>query len=384
MRQWTWAQVRARRLARHRLLGRPASAEPADVVAAVVAVHAQVQSAAELSIGLRAHGITTPQVQQALWGDRSLVKGFGPRGTVHLFAAADLPMWTGALGAVPNASGPVDGVRLTPGELDEVVAAIGEALSGGACLTVDELGAAVLDRSGAWAGELTVPAFGGMWPRWRLAISAAGHRGMLCFGPQRGRLVTYTGPANWLPGFGPDEPAAALAAVVCRYLTAFGPATSDHFAQWLAAPRRWAAELFASMASQLTAVVMAGRPAWLVRGDAEPPTERARGIRLLPYFDAYIVGSHPRPLLFPGTAATRALSGTGQAGTVPVVLLSGEVAGVWHLRRAGRRLNFTVELLRELSTRHRTELGNEVERTAAVLQGSATLNFGTIPTAHHL
>lgn len=384
MQRWTWAQVRARRLARHRLLGRPARAEPADVVAAVGAVHAQVLSAAELSIELRADGITKFDVQQALWGDRSLVKGFGPRGTVHLFAAADLPMWSGALGAVPIVAGPADGVRLAPGELDEVVAAIGEALSGGACLTVDELGAAVLDRTGAWAGELSVPAFGGMWPRWRLAISSAGHRGMLCFGPQRGRLVTYTGPGNWLPGFGPDEPAVALAAVVCRYLTAFGPATSDNFAQWLAAPRRWAAELFASMASQLTAVEVAGGPAWLVRGDAEPPAGRARGIRLLPYFDAYVVGSHPRPLLFPGPIAARALSGTGQAGTVPVVLLSGEVAGVWHLRRGGRRLNFTVELLRELGTRQRIELENEVERTAALLQGSPALSFGTIPTAHHL
>src|SRR2546430_11134802 len=32
--------------------------------------------------------------QHALWQDRSLVKTFGPRGTVHLLPAADLPMWT--------------------------------------------------------------------------------------------------------------------------------------------------------------------------------------------------------------------------------------------------------------------------------------------------
>ena len=44
-----------------------------------------------------------------------------------------------------------------------------------------------------------------------------------------------------------------------------------------------------------------------------------RGVRLLPYFDAYTVGCHPREQLFPGLAAQRALS-RGQAGNVPVLL----------------------------------------------------------------
>ena len=45
-------------------------------------------------------------------------------------------------------------------------------------------------------------------------------------------------------------------------------------------------------------------------------------MRLLPYFDAYVVGSHPREVVFPGRAYERALSG-GQAGNFPVVLVDG-------------------------------------------------------------
>jgi hypothetical protein len=59
-------------------------ARPADVVAAMCGAHAQVLSAAELSVGLRIAGSTRTDGRHALWTDRSLVKTFGPRGTVHL------------------------------------------------------------------------------------------------------------------------------------------------------------------------------------------------------------------------------------------------------------------------------------------------------------
>nr|BFE79085.1 hypothetical protein GCM10020093_016860 [Planobispora longispora] len=67
-------------------------------------------------------------------------------------------------------------------------------------------------------------------------------------------------------------------------------------------------------------------------------------MRLLPYFDAYAVGCHPRETVFPGRAAERALAG-GQAGCFPVLLVDGVVAGVWHQRRSGRRIDITVEPL---------------------------------------
>src|SRR6266704_1985232 len=63
--------------------------------------HAQVLSAAEFSIGRRIAGATRADVQRALWQERSLVKTFGPRGTIHLLPTADLPLWTGALSALP-------------------------------------------------------------------------------------------------------------------------------------------------------------------------------------------------------------------------------------------------------------------------------------------
>jgi winged helix DNA-binding protein len=241
--RWSWAEVCARRLDRHALATPARDARPADVVGAVCAVHAQVLPAAEVSVGLRLAGATLADVRHALWTEHSLVKTFGPRATVHLVAAGDLPMWTGALAAAPQpprSDSQPERARMTPEQAEEVVAAIAVALAD-AELTVDELGEAVVAATGPWAGDLVMEAWQGRWPRWRQALPLAGLRGALCFGPNRGRKVTYTNPRRWLPGFRPADGPSALADVVRRYLHAYGPATPQQLAQWLAWPpaRGW-------------------------------------------------------------------------------------------------------------------------------------------------
>jgi hypothetical protein len=378
-----WRGVTARRLARHALTEPATDLGPADIARVLCGAHAQILSAAELSIGRRVAGATRADVQRALWQDRTLVKTFGPRGTIHLLPTADLPVWTGALSALPS-SVPKhpDGVRFTPAEADEVIAAIGDALAD-AELTVDELTDAIVARTGPWAGERTMAAFQDLWPRWRQLTSTAAHRGVLCFGPDRGRLVTYTNPHRWLPGFRPDEGEAALRTLVTRYLYAYGPATPQHFARWLSVPPRHAVALFGELAGELDYVEVDGEPGWTVAGDTATPARPHRGVRLLPYFDAFVVAGQPRERLYPGAAATRALTPSGQAGNYPVLLVDGVVGGVWHQRRTGRTLNITVEPLRALTATQRRQLDDEAELIGAVLQAKATLTVGTVTVGAH-
>jgi len=379
----TWRGVTARRMARHALTEAATGLDPAGIAGVLCGAHAQVLSAAELSIGRRIAGATRSDVQRALWQERTLVKTFGPRGTIHLLATADLPMWTGALQALPS-SVPThpDGVRFTPGEAEDVIAAIGAALAD-AELTVDQLTEAIADRAGPWAVEQTMEAFGGKWPRWRQLTSTAAQRGMLCFGPDRDRKVTYTNPRRWLPGFRPADGDAALRALLTRYLYAYGPATPEHFAKWLGIPPRSAAVLFGGMAGELETVELAGEPAWTLAGDTAAPPRPHRGIRLLPYFDAYLVAGQPRERLYPGAAAIRALTPAGQAGNYPVLLVDGVVGGVWHQRRSGRKLAITVEPLHELTAAHRRQLGDDVDLVGAVMEAPATLTVGTVTVGAH-
>jgi Winged helix DNA-binding domain len=379
----TWGGVTARRMARHALTEPAADLGPAGVAGLMCGTHAQVLSAAELSIGRRVAGATRADVQRALWEERTLVKTFGPRGTIHLLPTADLPMWTGALSALPSSvpRHPA-GVRFTPGQADEVIAAIGDALADTE-LTVDELTEAIAERAGPWAVERTMEAFQDRWPRWRQLTSTAAHRGVLCFGPDRARKVTYTSPHRWLPGFRPVEDGVALRTLVKRYLYAYGPAMPAHFARWLGIPPRHAARLFGQLAGELECVELDGKPGWTVAGDTGTPAQPHRGIRLLPYFDAYVVAGQPREWLYPGAAAARALTPAGQAGNYPVLLVDGMVGGVWHQRRSGRKLAITVEPLRELTARHHRQLGDEADLVGAVMEATATVTVGTVTVGPH-
>lgn len=376
----TWSGITAQRMRRHGLAPTYDAGTPLDeVTATTCGVHAQVLSAGEVSLALRVTGATRSDVRRALWEERSLVKTFGPRGTVHLLPARDLATWCAALAEVPQHDSFAHGVRLEPEQLDQVVDAIGRALAG-AELTTDDLGAAVVADLGAWAGEKVMPAFQDLWPRWRQAVGTAAHRGVLCFAPDQGRRVAYTNPRRFLD-LEPVPGRQALGELVRAYLHAYGPAASDSFARWLAAPPAWAARAFAD--SGLVDLDVEGAVVQANAGDDWSGDERPEGVHLLPYFDAFVVGSQPRARLYPGRAATRALAPSGQAGNYPVLLVDGEVAGVWHQRLSSRRVAVTVEPLGRLTDVQRVRLEERVGRLGEIHGATAELTIGTVTVGAH-
>jgi hypothetical protein len=150
----------------------------------------------------------------------------------------------------------------------------------------------------------------------------------------------------------------------------------------MAAPKGWASPLFTAMGDELERVSLDGIEAWVLAGDTDVPDESPRGLLLLPYFDAFVVGSHPRELLFPGKAAERALAG-GQAGNFPVVLIDGVVSGVWHQKRSGKHIDITVEPLDELTQGQHSALDEQVERVATFLGGTPRLTIGKVNVGPH-
>jgi hypothetical protein len=369
----TWEQICARRVTRHGIteplngVGGKMGVDVAFAAGVMCGAHAQVLPAAELSICLRLQAATRVDVAEALWSSRTLIKSYGPRGTVHLLPARDLPMWTGALSSIPSRSGLPPTARLTEEQIDATVAAIGAALGAGP-LTIEELNAEVIDRTGRWAAEATTPDFGGVAPRWRQALGVAANRGVLCFGPNRGRKVTYTRP----PDFTPIEPAAAVRQLVTAYLRAYGPATPAHFAKWLAAPASWAEAALRGFQPTEHGHVVPGDDEWPDAGKPE--------LRMLPYFDAYTIGAQPRDRVF--AHADRALA-HGQAGVYPVLLLGGTVCGIWHQRRSHDKLTLTVEPFGRLDSGRRRQLDEQVERIAAISEANVEMRIGEVASAPH-
>lgn len=366
----TWPQACARRLARHGLAA-PLSGGPADVVSAVAGTHAQVMSAAELAIALRLPNATRETVGSAVWTTGELTKVFGPRGTVHLLPTAELSNWFAALTAIPATTPtPPASIRMTQDQTEQVLAVVADAVRD-THLTIDELSDAVVAATGAWAGDPVMEAFQGRWPRWRQALPEAGTRGLVCFGPNRGRKTTYTSP----PG-GAAPVADPVTWLLARYLHAFGPATPERFANWLNAPAAWARTLFTS--TDLDLVTIEGEPHWTLPGDTAVPREEPTGIRLLPYFDtyAYAVGND-RIRLNPGKAATRA------KGNFQVMLVDGVVGGLWHQKRSGSRVAVTVEPFTRLTAGRRRELETQVTRIGTILDATPTLTIGEVTVGGH-
>ena len=262
---------------------------------------------------------------------------------------------------------------MTEQQTDDVLAAIADALAD-AELTVDELTTAIVERTGSVGrrpGDAGVPG--------DVAAVAAGalpgrrpRRALLRAQPRSRRHVHESPTVAAGHDVGRRRPAPAD--LLRRYLSAYGPATPQHFARWLNASPTWAAELFASLDDELEPVEVEDTAAWQLAGEVAGPD--AEGVRLLPYFDAYAVAGQPRTLLFPGPAWDRALA-RGQAGNFPVLLVDGTVAGVWHHRRAGRKVAVTVEPLGRLTAGRRRELEQQVARVGEILEATAELTVGT-------
>jgi ribosome modulation factor len=384
MRSLTWAQVWGRRLARHALLTPRPKTDLVEVVRTVGGIHAQMMSAAELSIGARVADVTREDVRAELWQQRRLVKTYGLRGTVHLFPADEAPLWAAALRAHPGA-GEVRRLAqrgLDPARLAAITAAIGAALDGRR-LTREELGEEVTRRTGAWAMDPVSPSFGGLAPRWQNALGTAANTGLLCFGPAQGNRVTFMRADQWLGGWEEMDGARALQEIFGRYLFAYGPATSRDFAQWFGIQPRDAADLPRQLADELEEVEVEGWRAWLLAGKSEEAWPQAHDeIRLLPHFDCYAIGCHPRERLVPSEWRARGLA-QGSIGHLPLVIIGGVVAGVWSLRRKGRRAEIQVETSHALNARQRHDLEATAARIGEIMQAKATLTLGPVDARPH-
>lgn len=295
-----WEQVLAWRMRRQHLLERATPAGLVDVVARMGGLHAQVMSSVELSLGARVDGLALEDVREALWGQRTLVKLWAMRGTLHVLPARDLGVWLAALGTYRD-GWPM--YSMHDPLMHELAELVGHALRG-RLLTRLELAAEVSRLSGSVAaGESLQGGWGG-------ALKPASFLGRLCFAPSAGQRVRFTHPDTWI-GAAPVRPAedAAMAEIVRRFLGAYGPATPVDLAGWWGATRREATRMLALVEDQVTEVDVEGEPYWMLADQVAKlaATEPSEVVRLLPGFDQWTVCASrrvgPRSRPGPGTPA---------------------------------------------------------------------------------
>lgn len=307
-------------------------------------------AAAELALSARVRGLKQEHVRAALWEERTLVKTWTIRGTLHLHPADELPLWMAAVRAVEPPWYEAYGLTAKQGET--VLAAIGDALDGRALLR-EELADEVARRAGEWTRERIASG-------WGYIIGSAARLGKLCHGPPRGNKVTFVRTDQWIDWQDVD-PQAALAEVCRRFIAAYGPAGHAELAGWLA--------IKPSAGRQLLDSVGAVQPA--------PRTRPPGPLRLLPEYDCYVMGFRERDHLVPEPVRELVKKHNrgryeGIAG-VPTLLIDGVVAGIWRRAKRGKRVEITVEPARRLTRVERKALADEAERIGAFLDAEPTL-----------
>ncbi len=311
------------RIARHGLAGRPC-ASPVAAARLTTALQAQDNLASRLGVRARTTGVTDADVQHAIEVDRTVVRSWLLRGTIHLVDSVDLRWLVRLIGPAIARKYRTRWrqIGLTDDVLDRSIELLPSVLAEGP-LTRHEIRAGLAARG----GTLDSPD-----PQAHThALVHASTTGLVCRGPDRGRHATFALVEDWLAA-APVGPSGddALAELARRYFAGYSPATAADFAAWSGLPSAHAIEL---IRDELHDTDVDGRPGFRL-GDVGPE----RGVRLLPAFDNYLVGYRDRAAILDPPLHGRVYQG----GMIrPTVLVDGRVVGSWALNRAKGRVAVT-------------------------------------------
>lgn len=292
-----------------------------------------MHSAAVLQLRARTGSLADAELQSLLQQDRSLVRLWALRSTVHLFASDDVAAlvalrshmlhlyhrWICERGGLES--------RQMERLLREVVAALGkQPLSRGA------LSRLLTPKLGEWARPWLEHSWGGI-----LKLAAA--RGLLCHRPpgateEAEREAHFVRLDRWLGPLKPVGPDAGVAQLLRRYLATYGPATAADARKFFGIPAAPLAAAFKRIRRDLIEVDAFDRPHWLLardeaalRGAAPPPGH----LVALPLFDPWLL-AHNATDGFIDPRHRKAVYRT--AGWIsPVLLRQGRVVATWSHRR---------------------------------------------------
>ncbi len=304
-----------------------------NIVRRAGGIQAQDMNAAPLQVRARSAALTRSDVIRAISEDRAIVRTWLMRGTLHIIPVDDHRWMTSLFGAASFSAG--HGRRLQLG-LDE------RTLDTALTHAVDILNAEGPLTRRDLAERLAPLGIGVADQGFHHIVRSGGFLGILCHGPLvDGRTETFAATDSWLGGI--ERPALerdeALARLARIYINAFGPSTTRDFAAWAGLPLRDARAGWHAIEDNLLEVVADGEAAWIHEDDAPRLTAVQQpaphpALRLLGYFDTYLLGYRGRGLAVAQEHFRRVNAGGGMIR--PVVLIDGRAVATWSLKRDTR------------------------------------------------
>ena len=290
-------------------LGEPRARDAHGAVAAALAIQAQDTRSSRLGVRARSEGLVVEDVVRACSQERSIVRTWAMRGTLHMLCAKDVRWLLGLLGPVVARKyvRRRAGLGLDPALCERILAALPSVLADGPLVRA-ELMEALIARGMRIDTSDQAPA--------HVVLLASVER-VICRGPDRpDEEPTYVLLDDWVAAEPERDRDAALAELVHRFRGAHGPVDERDLAYW----------------GGLT--MGQAKRAWELAGPAPgvPEDDRPLPVRLLPAFDGYLLGHRDRsPILRPEDAPLL----TSGSWILPTVVVGGRLAGTWS-RETGR------------------------------------------------
>lgn len=345
-------EIGAVRLANQQI-SRKKFSTPAEIAAWMGGLQAQDPAAIPWALGARLKGKPTQaQIERAMQ-DRSILRTWCMRGTIHLVAAEDAA-WIIALPA-PQSRKKAKPVERFAG-LDEAAFAksqriLARDLKGGEPMERDAI-YALFEKSG-------IPITGqrGYYLLWR-----AGMSGLICFGPQLSRKPTFALLKDYAPKQREIKPQQAAAELARRYFQSRGPATVADWIWWSSLPPAIARAGHEEICSELVEDKINGMSYWL-----SPSNQKAAadGLTLLPGFDEFVLGYKDRSAVIEPKFA----SGIAYSNGIffPVMVSKGQVVGVWKREMKNETVAIQALPFKMLSKLEKVALGNAAQKYANFL-----------------
>jgi hypothetical protein len=333
----------------------------AAVTRAVCALQAQAFDAARHQVRVRSVGVTSNAVDRAFEMDRSVVRTWLMRGTLHLCAADDVRWLLDVFGPAVNQFGASrrKNLGLDDATCARAIAVIRKALAGG------PLARRQIRERLVSAGVIREPV--GQLVLHLLYHAAA--LGIICSGPRMGRDDSFVLLADWVPQSEGPRGEAAGAELARRYFAAYGPAGEADFAAWSGLRRSVIRAAMAAIGTELVEFPGSIRGLWTL-GPAACDDLARPAVRLLGHFDTYLLGYRRREHL--GDAAAEAWIHDGGGGWIrPVVCVDGWIAGGWRMEQSRNEIEIKVMPFDRINRRADPAIGREVDAIGRFLDRPA-------------
>ncbi len=368
----SWSDARRLRI-QAQGLGFERAADVESAVRAAGAIQAQDRLGMLLGVGTRSVGLTAADVDHARNVERSVVRSWLMRGTLHLVAGSDFRWMLGLLGEKMDAKALKRRADLGISADDHarVLELFRRHLAGGGTIVRSEIPGA-LEAAGLPAA--------GQAPRHLLRTASM--LGVICFGADRDDDEAHVLIDEWLPdpGLEPSDPAAELAR---RYFAAYGPATAADFRWWTGLPAADTRRGFEAVAGELAEVSVEGTAMWMT-SEAAAQTEQVLAapdhrVRVAGPFDPYLLGYAKRELGVAGSLLKRINAGGGMIRSC--VLIDGRLVGTWDRKRRARGLAVTVTAFEALSDEAQSQLDAEFAEIGRFLGTEINWSLALDPAA---